>query len=1676
MALDGFNAIKKRLDQLRRTAGLGVEELREETVPNILSSAKSVFQRRNPTPQVESRPEEERFSIPFTQTRNNPGGIRVPKLVDNRIRTANRGFQRPQDPVSKLVRRDYGFQESIGSFGQKHLMPESVEEAVSQGSIPTSTDEEGNITGTIDVLGMASTKRAGSLLAKNVISDIAKSKSSRFITRTLRQLKVDKQTSKEAGERLSKMTNQEDIAEELATLTIQNVPKLITNLRQATKFDDVKRMLLRVGAPEELADMYAGAIDKLESDKTVHQALKGIRKIMKDEYGVSSEILDASVQSYDDSAQAIVNINKARQAQIDKEIVNAKSEIRARQDAAGVKKAREEHYLTKTKNVIDDYIKKNPDSPEAQTFRNTPAEQGPYSAVLDNGFWKKLPEELKERWAGLEFSPAVPENPTTGDLIIAAQDDLARGIDVRISKEDPGSIRPQIAEDGRITNMSFDETNGLTSEGSHIDLNEVHPNTSYELPLQIGDDLGVNPVMRMGGEGGEISLQELTPHGKLSRTLASSQDTLPVTKEISGYRNFHRNPQFNESGHLTSKTPAWAAQKRVGGSLKPYARKSGAMAHKSMQTDELVDIGGRTDSPMVAAGRQGGGFNNTVQKNVYEPTAQSIADRNQWRLQIKSRVFDIFKRHGMNRFFNTFTAPGESKKLFRAMHHMSEADAAKLRSGELSPADLTARVQKTSKMKGIKKVEPRHYEAAAEVRELMDMMHTDVNIIRRSLGKDEMGYLDNYAPQLLKNKAMREAMERQANQLGKSADDSALDFIPGPTEKFNPHAKKRLSQFNEKLHRQNMADLLERYVNSVSDDMFVTPAIENIKAHAAIMRNRGYKKSAQYWEDFIATNLVGKPGVLDKALNIDKMPQILRSAGERLVGARHTSALAFNPEWASVVQISSLANTMMMAGPVNTGRGILDFLTSPTARRQAKALTVPKLKTMGKTGTITTHGEAALERQLYTSPINNVNDVLGMMSNWIERAVTDSSALAGMRAARKQGLTGKEIQAYGNMVAERSQSMYVRELRAPALNEFFIRMGIPYQAYALETYKALREIAPEAIGIGKFRLGVRGGLSGTRQKGKFVRNSARVRLGQATGMVLGVTMANYWSEKVRGRPVYSPGAAIPFVGRPVENVLNAATGNEGKRVGGREPGVLDGSIAPVQDAYKLARAVATFAKDGDIDPLRRQLIFWGMGVGGIGGAPVVNAIIDTELAAGDGAVLTSSGRVKVPVDKSDFRTWIAGPEKTLMANYLRKWGLGELADAESREFKKRVANGEDPEKVFMNLYIRKVAKSTSREPHEKMNIIENIKALTLDGAKNFFMKETEELEEPYFDELPDTERSYERGKRLGILNDFNKSGLVLSDDVLKSMLDAGIQPLTPTSGWLFTSSARQQDVNEADELYYKHVTDNQESFKAIKLTPIDEESIHKAASSAFERTILENDAEKEVFKSVATLYDNREQFPPDVIDEALAKIGVPKEDAEYFNIARRDSEVKTVWVADAFMNSIPPDASRQEVMEELISLRREIGGNKNNRILNDTVVNNLKDMGIISADEAKIIKKFKWDPFDQKIKGPKDRGELVAGAGRAGAKIRLSVSALPKTKVPNVQMPQASQGSRIQLRASGGGQTTPPALQLPQAPSASPQQRLQALVGQVQSVGQGGTPQLRAFRSDDAIAKNLKVR
>lgn len=522
--------------------------------------------------------------------------------------------------------------------------------------------------------------------------------------------------------------------------------------------------------------------------------------------------------------------------------------------------------------------------------------------------------------------------------------------------------------------------------------------------------------------------------------------------------------------------------------------------------------------------------------------------------------------------------------------------------------------------------------------QVLNIAREEANVVRRELGKKEIGFLNNYAPHM-----QRVSFWRQMITDARTTIVDNFDFII-PNAKKNPHALPREGVLEDL--ETNAWKVIDSYLDNIANDIFVSPQIEQLKAIGSVFSGRGQFGMSKFLDDYVRNNLVGKPGQFDSFLGLTEGSKI-RAGLSKINMARNIAALSFNIVWTAFVQPASIVLTAARGGGLTRGiqniiKGFTKFAFS--TERNLRVRNLPTLITKTEGASLGMTGAGDLDRlggRIFKSKIESLNDVLSKLADGMEYWLTGGSMSTGYEEAAKLGLKGKNADIFANWLGGATQSQYNKEARALIMNNLSLRTGFPFSTYAFEVWR-----------FAKTLIGKEGGMPLEKSE----------RLNQGLMFMAGAYLYNQYLEKVTGRKIFTVGSGVPIVGGLIDEAIyrgRTALGLEtGTRIGtGRAP------IAPQEDINNFIKAFGNYVNDDNIRPLFKELTKWGMGFSGIPGASTLNRFIDGMMASTQGYMTTRKGEPAFIIEGAD--KYIA----PLLGPYSTKAGKAYLNQQKAREEK-----------------------------------------------------------------------------------------------------------------------------------------------------------------------------------------------------------------------------------------------------------------------------------------------------------------------------------------------------------------------------------------------------------------------
>ncbi len=682
---------------------------------------------------------------------------------------------------------------------------------------------------------------------------------------------------------------------------------------------------------------------------------------------------------------------------------------------------------------------------------------------------------------------------------------------------------------------------------------------------------------------------------KVLSEIKQPQAELPELKELSNFDNFESrqstipaiDKKMNEingqrlSGSISApeankkvqalnkekleyaKEKGIAITKTASGKTRIAIRKTGFYAKKKIENAPIRDVYSQFQSPagmsLMQDGYKRGDPFGVIYKEVWLPTKKSIADSAGLKNEFDNQFKAILKKH---RF------PATKKN------------------GEYLSDMLEKKVDIPEKYVGLTK----------DIRKFMNDKRDEANIVRKAMGKKEIGYIENYVPHVQQTSIWNMLI----------GDDMTIsdnfDFII-PNQAKNPFAFRRMMKEMIDPDR-NFFALVERYNSAISKDIHITPAIENIKAYNIVLKDKEKFNAAKFWDEYIRVGLLGKQHKLDSALSVNPLVRRgLKKWKDLLNKAFLTGKLSWN---IATQPLSFISLTPVEAGFRNTLKSVFKMFHSGIRRSVREHSLSLKIKSKDILSDAIGEGRGFANR-IYRTKIDKWNDMLSVVSSIEEQLLHQASYIAGLDMAKKLGYTGDDAHIFADLVAERSQSMYNKENRSLILNSDVATGLIPFQSFAVEMSNHAKEVL-------------------TKDKGA-VQLKKRERLGKLLRLIIGIWLANKYAKAITGRAKTTLGTFIPFAGEAVDrgiielkNIIKAKKGEKQEYVSNRS------IISVSQQFSNLVKASKDYMKYGDITRLRKIAITFIPAMFGAGGGGQLSNFVEGMIGVINEEVKSASGK------------------------------------------------------------------------------------------------------------------------------------------------------------------------------------------------------------------------------------------------------------------------------------------------------------------------------------------------------------------------------------------------------------------------------------------------------------------
>jgi len=189
---------------------------------------------------------------------------------------------------------------------------------------------------------------------------------------------------------------------------------------------------------------------------------------------------------------------------------------------------------------------------------------------------------------------------------------------------------------------------------------------------------------------------------------------------------------------------------------------------------------------------------------------------------------------------------------------------------------------------------------------------------------------------------------------------------------------------------------------------------------------------------------------------------------------------------------------------------------------------------------------------------------------------------------------------------------------------------------------------------------------------------------------------------------------------------------------------------------------------------------------------------------------------------------------------------------------------------------------------------------------------------------------------------------------------------------------------------------------------------------------------KKFFSKISDVEDNEyltEEQKGVLYDRIAQETGLQREELDYYQVAKQDTDIKTPYVMDALDTMAARNATDDDFKKYLVAARRKVNGQA---ILTNGVVDNLVDEGYLSKEEGKWLKSIS----QSNASGTATKQAKSGGKGKKKATVKFKMPSAQrmstptvtiaglKPSVPNVRISPMRSGSAGKPRVSLAGLPT----------------------------------------------------
>ena len=507
---------------------------------------------------------------------------------------------------------------------------------------------------------------------------------------------------------------------------------------------------------------------------------------------------------------------------------------------------------------------------------------------------------------------------------------------------------------------------------------------------------------------------------------------------------------------------------------------------------------------------------------------------------------------------------------------------------------------------------PTRNELAARdaLRGIFDDLIEKSNKAREQRGQELIPYRENYVTYAAERTLIDRLLGRDTKPEWVMEGPGAPDFIV-PGKSFNPRELAREVHYKAYKKDKDLARLAGRYVDTMANDIFYTNAIQNIKAHSALLKQNGRPNAAWVLEQWGSRAFAGAKHPFDVVVESFPLLRHAFAIQKKITDGLKRSVFPANLSFNVIVQTSSHATLAPMTS-FHAMAEAVPLMFSQKHRAIVEQTYAYHQKTRAKSQYSNEWMEQKKRFKVLekTGKLDTMADRLNYLTNLTEKELSMHAGITAYLHGKSKGLKGRELSSFMDNTMQRVMSLYNHADLPGILQSKHVSATVPFQTFAFEAWNNLREM------FGKT------GMHKEMSQKKYRRMAK---------WIVGMYVTNAVGQAAVGRSPWEWEAFMPFA-----SVFEGALGSSGRyaRAGGPV-----GYAATTQ----LMKAVRNYVEHGDLDETRRWIMRYTVPAG-----TQINRMIEAETAWNQGGrVKDVTGRTiyKMKPDQQ-LKSYAAGPGAT----------------------------------------------------------------------------------------------------------------------------------------------------------------------------------------------------------------------------------------------------------------------------------------------------------------------------------------------------------------------------------------------------------------------------------------------